>query len=81
MKERIIKIVKKHSPKKIDFSKLDNELIKINLIDDLDYDSVNLARLIIDLEDEFEIIFDVNELEFENIINLNSLILMIEGKK
>lgn len=80
MKDKIIEIVKKHSPKKFNFNIPYDELVKINLIDDLDYDSVNLARLIIDLEDEFEITFDVNELEFENIIGLNSLFLMIEGK-
>ena len=45
----------------------------LNLIKDLGFDSLDIMKFIVELEDEFNIMFEPEELEYENIINIKNL--------
>lgn len=80
MKEKIIRIINNNSRKKIKKEINIDELKRLNLVEDLEFDSIGIAKLIIDLEDQFDIIFDESDLEFESITNAASLIELIVKK-
>ncbi|EPB8194037.1 acyl carrier protein [Clostridium perfringens] len=52
----------------------------LNLIKDLGFDSLDIMKFIVELEDEFNIMFEPEELEYENIININNLCDLINSK-
>ena len=80
MKEKIIRIINNNSRKKIKKEINIDELKRLNLVEDLEFDSIGIAKLIIDLEDQFDIIFDESDLELESITNAASLIELIVKK-
>ena len=51
-----------------------------NLIKDLGFDSLDIMKFIVELEDEFNIMFEPEELEYENIINIKNLCDLINSK-
>ena len=62
-------------------SQLDVDDIKISketkLIEDLHYDSITLISLIIEIETHFKIVFDYENLYFNDVSNVESLYNMI----
>ncbi|MDU7869008.1 MAG: phosphopantetheine-binding protein, partial [Pantoea sp.] len=52
----------------------------LNLIKDLGFDSLDIMKFIVELEDEFNIMFEPEELEYENIINIKNLCDLINSK-
>ena len=52
----------------------------LNLIKDLWFDSLDIMKFIVELEDEFNIMFEPEELEYENIINIKNLCDLINSK-
>ncbi|MDU0867608.1 MAG: acyl carrier protein [Clostridium perfringens] len=52
----------------------------LNLIKDLGFDSLDIMKFIVELEDEFNIMFEPEELEYENIINIKNLCDLISSK-
>ena len=52
----------------------------LNLIKDLGFDSLDIMKFIVELEDEFNIMFEPEELEYENIINIKNLCDLINRK-
>ena len=51
-----------------------------NLIDDFEFDSIQMVSLIVELESEFNIVFSDEELALEQIANVKNLISLIEIK-
>ena len=52
----------------------------IHVIKDLGFDSLDIMKFIVELEDEFNIMFEPEELEYENIINIKNLCDLINSK-
>ena len=52
----------------------------LNLIKDLGFDSLDIMKFIVELEDEFNIMFEPEEVEYENIINIKNLCDLINSK-
>lgn len=52
-----------------------------NLILDYSMDSVEIIQLIVKLEEKYDIEFDDEDLDFEKICNINSLISIVEDKR
>ena len=52
----------------------------LNLIKDLGFDSLDIMKFIVELEDEFNIMFEPEDLEYENIINIKNLCDLINSK-
>ena len=55
------------------------------IIDDLAMDSIQIMDLLVDVEDEFQITFDFEKIDAENILTIGSIIKLIvelvEGEK
>lgn len=60
----------------------DNRLINdnTNLIDDLNFDSLSMVSLIVEIESEFNIVLDDEDLELELLSNMNTLTHLISEK-
>ena len=63
-------------------SKVENLEINdhINLVNDLSFDSIDLMNLIVSIENEFGISFDIDDLDYEKIVYLNELESLIDTK-
>lgn len=51
-----------------------------NLIDDLDFDSIMVIRLIVELENTFDIIIEDEEIELEILCDYDNLVDFIKNK-
>ena len=69
LKETIVKITTR-----------DIDIVETILTDDLGYDSIQIIELIVELESEFKIEIDDDDLEIENLIIYGKLHKMIERK-
>ncbi len=47
---------------------------EINLVKDIGYESIQIVKLILDIEKEFSIVFDVFDINVEDFMDLNNLI-------
>lgn len=63
----------------IDVSDEDNLKDK-NLIEDLKYDSIMLVRMMVEMEKEFVVEFDDEEIELEILSNYNKIVILISKK-
>lgn len=51
-----------------------------NLINDLGFDSIDLIRIIVEIENEFSIDFSVEELDVEKVMKVGELFYLIKTK-
>ena len=74
MKKEIIDLIKKHNhkTKNYEFS------MESNLKNDINLDSLTIMKILIDLENKFNIIFEPND--FDEIITLGDLVTFIKTK-
>lgn len=71
--QNIINTIFKHSPiKKSELDVSNEELMKLDLVNDLGFDSMALINLIVDLEYEFSINFD-DEILLRDNLSINNL--------
>lgn len=75
IKERLYKLI-------LDLSEKDDAIItdKTNLIDDLSFDSVLMVSMIVEIESEFGIVLDDDDLELDILSNVAQLEKMINKK-
>ena len=75
IKERLYKLI-------MDLSEVDNPIItdETNLIDDLSFDSVLVVSMIVEIESEFGIVLDDEDLELDTLTNFGPLEKMIRSK-
>lgn len=75
IKERLYKVI-------TDLSEVDNPIItdETNLLDDLSFDSVLVVSMIVEIESEFGIILEDDDLELDNLTNIGPLEKMIRSK-
>ncbi|GGG07153.1 hypothetical protein GCM10010912_59760 [Paenibacillus albidus] len=52
----------------------------INLPTDLGFDSIMLMKLITDIENEYDLVFDIEELEFERFCSFDALLHTVQSK-
>ncbi len=71
VRERVLHIIEQYTDKKIILGK------DISLIDDLEFDSVQLIEMLTDLEKEFHISFDEGEAILDMVDHLEELICYI----
>jgi acyl carrier protein len=51
-----------------------------HLVEDLGFDSLDIVTLVISIESEFNISFDIDELEFESVIHFGKLLEIVQSK-
>lgn len=75
IKERLYKVI-------TDLSEVDNPIItdETNLLDDLSFDSVLVVSMIVEIESEFGIILEDDDLELDTLTNIGPLEKMIRSK-
>ena len=75
IKERLYKVI-------TDLSEVDNPIItdETNLLDDLSFDSVLVVSMIVEIESEFGIILEDDDLELDILTNIGPLEKMIRSK-
>lgn len=76
MKEKVIDIIKETLG--IDSSR---EITGATDISSLGINSLNFLRIIVEIEETFDVEFDDNELNFDYFSTIDSVITLIEGKK
>lgn len=77
LENKVKAIVAKNSNENIAIEHI-NE--KIRLIEDLGYDSIQLITMIVDLETDFNIMFEDEDLEVDKLNKVNNLIDIIKEK-
>lgn len=76
IKKKIIEILERNSKlKNIDATMLDK--ITFN---DLGVNSLNFIKIIVEIEDEFEMEFDDDQINYDLLNNINDLVSLIEEK-
>lgn len=68
VEERLISILERNSKNKVG-----QNVESINIIDDLGLDSISLIKVVIDIEKEFKIEFDDEQLDFRELALLPNL--------
>jgi Phosphopantetheine attachment site. len=74
VKKRVTQIIEQYTDKEIKSGE------DISLIDDLDFDSVQLVEVLTDLEKEFHFSFDESEVILDMVDHLEELICYIRDK-
>lgn len=75
MRERLIKVIKEC--KECEFN---NEFEDIDLIKELEFDSVDVIHLVIALEDEFDFELEDDDLGLNTLGSFNKLLQLVEEK-
>lgn len=74
IQEKVLEIIRTHA-------KYDDEITKgICLVEDMGFTSIELVEVVYELETEFGICMDPDELDFDKINLVDNLIELIEGK-
>ena len=75
IKERLYKVI-------TNLSEIDNPIItdETNLLEDLSFDSVLVVSMIVEIESEFGIVLDDEDLELDILTNIGPLEKMISSK-
>lgn len=74
LEEKIERIVKMFALKR----NCVNDITKVNLVDDLGYDSFSLVQLAVAIEDEFNITFETQDFDFQNIVHIDYLFELVK---
>lgn len=75
MKERIINIIQELCRENISYVNMSD-----NLFDNLGFDSIKFINLITEIESEFNIIFEDDELDLEKIDTLEKILALVDSK-
>lgn len=69
-KEEIYKKIKELC----NINELQSESKSINLVEDLGFESIQIVKLIIDIEQEYDITFDIFQINIEDFTSLDNLV-------
>lgn len=72
MKEQIVKVLKDFNEELVE--NLEQDLFTVGILDSFD-----LVKLVVELEDAFDISIDIEDVTVENFQTANSIISLIEG--
>lgn len=72
--KNIKQVITKHVDIALDFDKINND----NYLDEIGINSINFIRMIIELEEEYDIQFDIDRLGIESFEKVGNLIFYVD---
>ena len=76
IKKELLKLINEVSVEK----QIDNLDVNVNLSTELHFDSVNYVMLLSKMEEAFDIFFDAEDMDYENMSETDELIRLVEEK-
>lgn len=78
IRKKLINVLNKIGNMELNLEEASSE---VSLIEDCGFDSIKIVEMIATIESEFDICFDDEDLEIENLDSINKLIDIIENKQ